>query len=179
MLDAIGSTYTEESVDMMFVSQGKSADTDSLSYDQVFEAIEAKIKDATEITRRLLEDTSVTRRAFRSQSVERLIQIRQCPLCKKSMTHRIDLDVLSHIAMCTLDDPSKLDNFGTFFTCNLTITVLGGFLTESYASRKWFTKIINRVTYGSYSSGKNNGLSFALSLISQPTLYVKIERQVN
>jgi phosphatidylserine decarboxylase len=176
LLDAIGSTYTYETIDTFFRDFDKDPETDSLTYDQVFECIEMKTKSEAkdeEVARKLLEQVDIaghrTKGFKKKQSVERLIQLRHCPLCKKNLARRTDLDIVSHVALCTLDDPSKLDNFGIFFYffwmslqvyAKLFIfLVLGGFLTESYASRKWFTKIINRVTFGSYSSGKNNGRS--------------------
>ena len=146
LLDALGSTYTEETIDMIFISQGVSPETDQLTYDRVFEAIESKLHDTMELTAKLLQETSLSRRAFQTSHMERLFQIKNCPMCRKNLANKMDMDVIAHIALCKLDDYSKLDNF-----------VLGGFLTESYASRKWYTKIINRVTFGKYSTGNNNG----------------------
>jgi phosphatidylserine decarboxylase len=34
---------------------------------------------------------------------------------------------------------------------------MGGFLTEEYASRKWFMKIFTFISFGGYKIGKNNG----------------------
>ena len=78
--------------------------------------------------------------------VEKLIQVAQCPICKKpSLRGKSDMEILTHIAVCASEDPGLVENF-----------VMGGFLTEAYAQRKWFTKIIGYVGYGSYSVGKNN-----------------------
>lgn len=77
---------------------------------------------------------------------EHVIMIRVCPICKKRIRRKGDLDVVSHVALCAHEDLGKIDNF-----------VLGGFLTEAYASRKWYSKIVSYVTYGGYRIGKNNG----------------------
>ena len=51
------------------------------------------------------------------------------------------------VQLCANQDLGKVDNF-----------LLGGFLTEAQASRRWYTKIVTYVTYGGYSVGKNNGM---------------------
>jgi phosphatidylserine decarboxylase len=118
LLDAIGSTYTYETIDTFFRDFDKDPETDSLTYDQVFECIEAKTTNEAEIARKLMEQVDLTghrgsNKGFKKkQSVERLIQLKHCPLCKKNLANRTDLDIVSHVALCTLDDPSKLDNFG-------------------------------------------------------------------
>ena len=43
---------------------------------------------------------------------------------------------------------------------NLDALMMGGFLTEECASRKWFMRMFSYMSYGGYSIGKNNGNIF-------------------
>ena len=78
---------------------------------------------------------------------ERIISIPKCPVCRKKIKQSFsDFDVISHVSLCMQSDLTLVDKFLT-----------GGLLTEQYASRKWFTKILSYVTFGNYSIGKTSG----------------------
>ncbi|TPX58616.1 phosphatidylserine decarboxylase [Powellomyces hirtus] len=164
MLDSLGSTFSDESINLMFIEKGKVPD-EELSCEELVDLLEGQI------TGRIVCDTKRLKRHKSAKSVkspkspksveelqtfssslrspksetEHIIQIRECPICRKKFRRKADLDVVSHVALCAHEDLGKVDNF-----------VMGGFLTEAYATRKWYSKIVSYVTYGGYSLGKNN-----------------------
>ncbi len=77
---------------------------------------------------------------------EYLITLTQCPLCQKSqLAKRSGLDIVTHLAICASQDWRKVDRL-----------VMGNFVTSSQAQRKWYTKVISRMTYGGYKLGANS-----------------------
>jgi phosphatidylserine decarboxylase len=50
-----------------------------------------------------------------------------------------------HLATCASQDWRQVDNL-----------VMGGFVTSSQAQRKWYTKVINKISYGGYRLGANS-----------------------
>lgn len=59
----------------------------------------------------------------------------------------IDLfDVINHMALCIYGDKTR----------NLRSFLLGGYLTEAYAQRRWYSRIASYVTFGSYTPEKAN-----------------------
>ena len=77
---------------------------------------------------------------------EHVIMIRECPLCHQPrLGKRSDADIITHIATCASQDWRQVDNL-----------VMGGFVTSSQAQRKWYTKVITKVSYGGYRLGANS-----------------------
>ncbi|KAI8579592.1 hypothetical protein K450DRAFT_241742 [Umbelopsis ramanniana AG] len=78
--------------------------------------------------------------------IEKVIHVRECPICHRpNMNKRSQMDIITHIATCAADDWTTVDKF-----------VMGNFITEAYAQRKWFVKMISKVGYGRYSVGSDN-----------------------
>lgn len=76
-------------------------------------------------------------------NVERVINIKTCPLCHKPrLGAKGELDIITHLAVCASQDWEKVDR----------ITV-GNFVTASQAQRKWYTKAIAKLSTGAYSIG--------------------------
>ncbi|KAJ3054726.1 hypothetical protein HK097_000972 [Rhizophlyctis rosea] len=148
MLDTLGSTFSDETIDMMFASKEKSPE-DELTFDELCEVLEAQLTGEVvcqrhEKKKKEKNEPGMTL-STEVDEKEHLIRIRECPICHKVIKRKGDLDVVSHVALCANQDLGKVDNF-----------LLGGFLTEAQASRRWYTKIVTYVTYGGYSVGKNN-----------------------
>ncbi|KAH8914986.1 hypothetical protein BT69DRAFT_948032 [Atractiella rhizophila] len=79
-------------------------------------------------------------------SVERVINIKFCPLCQKPrLNSKAELDIVTHLAICASQDWKTVDKI-----------MVGNFVTASQAHRKWFTKVISKVSSGSYRLGANN-----------------------
>lgn len=77
---------------------------------------------------------------------EHVVEIRECPLCHQPrLAKRSDADIITHIATCASRDWRQVDNL-----------VMGGFVTSSQAQRKWYTKVITKISYGGYRLGANS-----------------------
>jgi phosphatidylserine decarboxylase len=77
---------------------------------------------------------------------EHVIEIRECPICHQpKLNKRSDAEIITHIATCASSDWRQVNNL-----------VMGGFVTQSQAQRKWYSKVINKVSYGGYKLGANS-----------------------
>lgn len=77
---------------------------------------------------------------------EHVIEIRECPLCHQPrLTKRSDADIITHLATCASSDWRQVDNL-----------VMGGFVTSSQAQRKWYSKVVTKLSYGGYKLGANS-----------------------
>ena len=81
------------------------------------------------------EDTGETR--------ERVINIKNCPLCHRPrLSSKAEVDIVTHLALCASQDWGRVDKI-----------VVGNFVTASQAQRKWYTKIIGKLSAGDYKLG--------------------------
>ncbi|KAF9433183.1 hypothetical protein BGZ76_009779 [Entomortierella beljakovae] len=77
---------------------------------------------------------------------EYVIRIAVCPICQdRSLGSKLETDVITHIAVCSGNDGFNMDKL-----------ILGNFVTEANAQRKWITKVVKTLGYGRYVIGKNN-----------------------
>ncbi|KKY20826.1 putative phosphatidylserine decarboxylase [Phaeomoniella chlamydospora] len=77
---------------------------------------------------------------------EHVVEIRECPICHQPrLDKRTDADIITHIATCASQDWRQVNNF-----------VMGGFVTSSQAQRKWYSKVITKISYGGYKLGANS-----------------------
>jgi phosphatidylserine decarboxylase len=76
-------------------------------------------------------------------TVERVINIKTCPLCHRPrLNSKAEMDIVTHLAVCASQDWAKVDRI-----------VVGNFVTASQAQRKWYTRIITKVSSGAYQLG--------------------------
>lgn len=81
---------------------------------------------------------------------EYVIRISACPICRDpSLGSKLETDVITHIAVCAGNDGFNLDKL-----------ILGNFVTEANAQRKWITKVVKTFGYGRYMIGKVRADSF-------------------
>lgn len=77
---------------------------------------------------------------------EHVVEIRECPICHQPRLNRkSDADIITHIATCASQDWRQVNNI-----------VMAGFVTSSQAQRKWYSKVITKVSYGGYKLGANS-----------------------
>ncbi|RMZ87150.1 hypothetical protein DV736_g5630, partial [Chaetothyriales sp. CBS 134916] len=77
---------------------------------------------------------------------EHVIEIRECPICHQpKLNKRSDAEIVTHIATCASADWRQVNNL-----------VMGGFVTQSQAQRKWYSKVITKISYGGYRLGANS-----------------------
>lgn len=80
-----------------------------------------------------------------SNELEMLINIKTCPLCHKKLSKKAEVDMVSHLAVCASQDWSSLSS--------LTVA---NFVSTSQAQRKWFSKLVNKISNGSYKLGADS-----------------------
>ena len=77
---------------------------------------------------------------------EHVVEIRECPICHQPrLNKRNDADIITHIATCASQDWRQVNNL-----------MMAGFVTSSQAQRKWYSKIITKISYGGYKLGANS-----------------------
>ncbi|KAJ7173707.1 phosphatidylserine decarboxylase-domain-containing protein [Mycena filopes] len=80
------------------------------------------------------------------ESFERVINVKNCPLCHRPrLNSKAEVDIITHIAVCASQDWNIVDRI-----------VVGNFVTASQAQRKWYTKIIGKISSGDYRLGANS-----------------------
>ncbi|KZP03508.1 hypothetical protein FIBSPDRAFT_915298 [Athelia psychrophila] len=84
--------------------------------------------------------------AAAEETLERVINVKNCPLCHRPrLNKKAEVDIVTHLAVCASGDWAKIDRI-----------VVGNFVTASQAQRKWYTKIIGKVSSGDYRLGANS-----------------------
>ncbi|KAI0073153.1 hypothetical protein K474DRAFT_1686324 [Panus rudis PR-1116 ss-1] len=79
-------------------------------------------------------------------SFERVINVKNCPLCHRPrLNSKAEVDIVTHLAICASQDWGRVDRI-----------VVGNFVTASQAQRKWYTKVISKVSSGDYKLGANS-----------------------
>lgn len=77
---------------------------------------------------------------------ERVVNIKSCPLCHRPrLSKRSEADIVTHLAVCASADWDRVDRI-----------VVGNYVTASQAQRKFFTKVLTKVSAGKYSLGANS-----------------------
>ncbi|KAK8241866.1 phosphatidylserine decarboxylase proenzyme [Phyllosticta capitalensis] len=77
---------------------------------------------------------------------EHVVEIRECPICHQPrLNKRTEADIITHVATCASQDWRQVNNI-----------VMAGFVTSSQAQRKWYSKVITKVSYGGYKLGANS-----------------------
>lgn len=130
MLESIGSTLSEDTLDAILqrLDIDAAGEIDIGTIVASLEALTVKVR-------------------LPEHEAENIVVVERCPVCNRHFQcPREDLDVITHLAVCVAKDAGKLDRF-----------MMGGFLTEDYASRKWFIKLLAFMSFGGYRLGKNNG----------------------
>ena len=77
---------------------------------------------------------------------EHIITINECPLCQQPRLYRrSEVDIVTHLATCAGQDWRKVDSL-----------IMRAFVTSSQAHRKWYSKVIGKITWGDYKLGANS-----------------------
>ncbi|KAH8548217.1 phosphatidylserine decarboxylase-domain-containing protein [Umbelopsis sp. PMI_123] len=92
------------------------------------------------------DDSPSVKSVGRESIEEKVIRVTECPVCHRpNLARKRQMDIITHIATCAANDWTTVDRF-----------LMGNFVTEAYAQRKWFVKLVSKVGYGRYSLGTNN-----------------------
>ncbi|KAM3474139.1 hypothetical protein MY8738_008022 [Beauveria namnaoensis] len=182
MLDTLGSTLKDSTIDSFFQRfPHKAADNEDswdLTFDEVVicleDQLEAKSKSSSGVAdkvkniasdiKNLGVEGNVEQRSSASgtstpsedgspdtldkddSSDEHVVEIRECPICHQPrLNKRKDADIITHIATCASQDWRQVKT-----------VLMGGFVTASQAQRKWYSKVITKISYGGYKLGANS-----------------------
>jgi phosphatidylserine decarboxylase len=92
------------------------------------------------------DDDSTDKDEPSDRSEEHVVEIKECPICHQPrLNKRRDADIVTHIATCASQDWRQVSN-----------VLIGGFVTASQAQRKWYSKVITKLSYGGYKLGANS-----------------------
>lgn len=80
---------------------------------------------------------------YPSATVERVITVNSCPLCHRPrMSSKAEVDIITHMAVCASQDWNKVDRI-----------MVSNFVTANQAQRKWYTKVMSKISSGDYKIG--------------------------
>lgn len=86
-----------------------------------------------------LTDTEAADDSSDGKDVEHVVEIHECPICHLPRLSRgrrtTDADIITHVATCASSDWRAVNNL-----------VMAGFVTSSQAQRKWYSKVITKVS---------------------------------
>ena len=99
------------------------------------------------------EDSSASNGGSPEGSFERVINVKNCPLCHRPrLNSKAEVDIVTHLAVCASQDWARVDRI-----------VVGNYVTASQAQRKWYTKVISKVSAGNYKLGVVRVIPFIFS----------------
>lgn len=74
---------------------------------------------------------------------ERVINVKNCPLCHRPrLNSKAERDIVTHLAVCASQDWARVDRI-----------MVNNFVTASQAQRKWYTRVLSKVSSGDYKLG--------------------------
>ena len=93
---------------------------------------------------------------------EHVVEIQECPICHQPRLARgsknTDADIITHIATCASTDWKAVNNL-----------VMAGFVTSSQAQRKWYSKVISKVSEIDTTGMRHVGCNTDTISIRSPT----------
>ncbi|KAF8573147.1 hypothetical protein K439DRAFT_1625271 [Ramaria rubella] len=99
-----------------------------------------------------------------NSEVERVINIKNCLFCRRPhLKSKAEADIVTHIELCASRDWGRVDRI-----------VMGNFVTASQVQRKWYTKVITKVSSGAYQLGVN----LANNIIVQNRMTGQLEEEM-
>lgn len=128
-LDTLGCSSSDDIVGEVFASLGRSTwGGDTMSYDEIVDALEKHVNNETQ------------------SHDEKIFEIEQCPICaKKRLSKKYDLDIITHFAICASKDWSIVNKL-----------LVSSYVTPQVAARRWFSKVLIKLSYGKYQLGGNS-----------------------
>ncbi|EGW31095.1 uncharacterized protein SPAPADRAFT_156773 [Spathaspora passalidarum NRRL Y-27907] len=129
LLDTFGCFNSDEIVNGFYNTLGKSVwGGDLLTHEEIINALENHVQSA------------------KNGDDSKLFQFERCPICnQKRFSKRQDLDIITHFAICASKDWSIVNKL-----------LVSSYVTPHQATKKWFTKVLIKLTYGKYQLGGNS-----------------------
>lgn len=163
LLEAIGSTLTETTVLSYFSRFNKEVEKEDLSIDELVICLEDQVlKDTIEQQSNSENNSDVNLhnseksdfiRGLDTGAPERVFHLSACPLCNQPrLDKRAELDIITHLATCSSQEwATAAGGDGTAGRA-----VLNSFVSSKQAGKRWFSKVVSKVTYGNYEIGANS-----------------------
>lgn len=131
LLDTLGCKNSDSIVGKFFADYEKTPwSGDSLTHDQIIDSVQNHIENEGEN-----ENESL-----------RIFEIERCPICcQKRLSKKQDTDIVTHVAICASRDWSIVSKL-----------LVASYVTPQIATRKWFLKILMKVSYGKYQLGSHS-----------------------
>lgn len=80
------------------------------------------------------------------RGVEHVLRINTCPVCNQPrLKKRSELDIVTHLAICASQNWAKVDAL-----------VMDRYVTSNQARKRWYSKVVSKVSYGNYKLGANS-----------------------
>lgn len=169
LLDMLGSTLSERTIISFFTRFEKNVEENDLTVDELVICLEDQILKDTISQQRAAHPSSValndppnsrerngTVQAStdyisgldddQDEAQERMVQLSACPYCNQPrLKKRAEIDIVTHLATCASQN----------WAVDAQL-VLGKFVTSNQARKRWYTKVVSKVTYGNYRLGANS-----------------------
>ncbi|ODV78717.1 uncharacterized protein CANTADRAFT_91019 [Suhomyces tanzawaensis NRRL Y-17324] len=130
LLDTLGCVNSDELVASFYESYQKSPwGGDLLTHDQIIDSLESHIAEENAIN-----------------LSSKIFEIERCPIClQKRFSKKQDLDIVTHFAICASKDWSIVNKL-----------LVSSYVTPQIATKKWISKFLIKLTYGTYKLGGNS-----------------------
>ncbi|GAA5860151.1 hypothetical protein JCM8547_009204 [Rhodosporidiobolus lusitaniae] len=93
-----------------------------------------------------VEPSSTEEGEGNGKSVERVINIKECPLCRKPrLSGKAEASIITHLGVCASTDPTRVNR-----------VLVTNYVTASQAQRKFLNKVFSKVMKGSYNLGADS-----------------------
>lgn len=124
----------------------ESSDSTGVSTPAVDQSLGIETQTVAELNTPGEEGELLDRDDLNDKGEEHVVEIRECPICHQPrLNKRSDADIITHIATCASQDWRQVNSI-----------VMAGFVTSSQAQRKWYSKVITKISYGGYKLGANS-----------------------
>lgn len=128
-LDTLGSVNSDDIVSDFFSALGRSTwGGDRLTNEEIVDSLETYVLNE------------------KGDSDKKIFEIDRCPVCtQQRFSHKDDLDIITHVAICASKDWSIVNKL-----------LVSSFVSQEIASRRWYSKLLIKLTYGKYQLGSNS-----------------------
>lgn len=127
-LDTLGCDNSNDIAQKFFDNNSKLAwGGESLNYSEIIDCLEDHINNFSEKDNKIFE-------------------FEKCPLCnQKRLSRKQDRDIITHVAICASKDWSIVSKM-----------LVSSYVSPQLASKRWFSKLFIKLTYGKYKLGGNS-----------------------
>lgn len=79
-------------------------------------------------------------------SNDKIFELERCPICLQTrLEKKQDVDIITHVAICASKDWSIVNKL-----------LVSSFVSPQIATKRWYSKVLIKLTYGKYQLGQNN-----------------------